>query len=202
MQVSDSQAAARAGVPGKDEVTSPADGSADRRRRRSGRGFRGALENRRADSTGGVHDDVASAAALAGWFRSESTSGAAPTAAPPRAPAVAAARTVDRILIGSGPDGAQARIRIGAGALAGTEIQLSSSAAGRAVEAQLLTHTASSRQTLSVVLDEIRSRLQDRGIVLSAKAAPARSAPRARDFAREEEGERHRRAGESRGEGR
>jgi hypothetical protein len=81
---------------------------------------------------------------------------------------------VDRVLIGSGPDGAQARIRIGAGALAGTEIHLTSAAAGRAIEARLLTHTSSSRQTLSVVMDEIRSRLRDRGIVLSTASAAAR----------------------------
>ena len=73
--------------------------------------------------------------------------------------------------VGSGPDGAQARIRIGAGALAGTEIQLSSGAGGHVVEARLLTHAASSRQTLSVVMDEIRLRLRDRGIVLSTTAS-------------------------------
>ena len=82
---------------------------------------------------------------------------------------------MDRVLVGSGPDGAEARIRIGAGALAGTEIQLSSGGAGHIVEARLLTHAASSRQTLSLVMDEIRSRLRDRGIVLSTKAAGARS---------------------------
>jgi hypothetical protein len=72
------------------------------------------------------------------------------------------------VLIGAGADGAEARIRIGAGALAGTEIHLSSTAAGHAVEARLLTHTASSRQTLSVVMDEIRVRLRTRGIAFSA----------------------------------
>ena len=174
MQVSDSQAAARASVASKDEVRSVGDEAADRARTRSGRGFRGTLERRRGDATGGA-PDVASAAAMAGWFRPESMPGGPPAAAPGRAAGVGAVRAADRILIGSGPDGAQARIRIGAGALAGTEIQLSSTAAGRTVEAQLLTHAASSRQTLSVVLDEIRSRLRDRCIVLSATAPPARS---------------------------
>src|SRR6185436_20464025 len=85
-------------------------------------------------------------------------------------------RPVDRILVGAGPDGAQARIRIGAGALAVTEIQLSTGPAGHAVEAQLLTHAASSRQTLSLVMDEIRLRLRDRGIVLSTKVPAGRPA--------------------------
>jgi hypothetical protein len=98
-----------------------------------------------------------------------------------------AAGAVDRILIGAGPAGAEARIRIGAGALAGAEIQLCSIAAGRIVEAQLLTHAASSRQTLAVVLDEIRSRLRERGIVLSAKAPPSRSTERTPDRERVDE---------------
>ncbi len=99
------------------------------------------------------------------------TSGAS---APARTNAVAAARAVDRILIGAGPDGAQARIRIGSGALGGTELQLSSAASGHTVEARLLTHAASSRQTLSVVLDEIRSRLREKGIILSTGGPAAR----------------------------
>jgi len=199
MQVSDSEAAARASVASKDEVRSVGDEAADRARTRSGRGFRGTLERKRGDATGGA-PDVASAAAMAGWFRPESMPGGSPAAVPGRAAGVGAARAVDRILIGSGPDGAQARIRIGAGALAGTEIQLSSTAAGRTVEAQLLTHAASSRQTLSVVLDEIRSRLRDRGIVLSAKAPPARSTARTFEPAGVDDGEAGRRAGGQAGE--
>jgi hypothetical protein len=137
---------------------------------------------------------------MAGWFRPEPMPGGTPTAAPGRAAGVGAASAVDRILMGSGPDGAQARIRIGAGALAGTEIQLSSAASGRTVEAQLLTHAASSRQTLSVVLDEIRSRLRDRGIVLSAKAPPGRSTARTSAPAGLDDGEARPRAGGQAGE--
>ena len=199
MQVSDSQAAARASVASKDEVRSIGDEAAARARTRSGRGFRGTLERERGDATGEA-PEVASAAAMAGWFRPESMPGDLPTAAPGRAAGVGAARAVDWILIGSGPDGAQARIRIGAGALAGTEIQLSSPAAGRTVEAQLLTHAASSRQTLSVALDEIRSRLRDRGIVLSAKASPGRSTARTSEPAGVDDGEVRRRAGGQAGE--
>jgi len=115
---------------------------------------------------------------MAGWFRSEPSVGTGRTAA---ATSVGSPRAVDRVLVGAGPDGAQARIRIGAGALAGTEIQLSSAACGRAVEARLLTHTASSRQTLSVVMDEIRSRLRDRGIVLSTTGVGTRRGARPGD---------------------
>ena len=143
-----------------------------------------------------TRQDGASAAAMAGWFRPESDAAPVARRRRPRTAGVAAARAVDRILIGAGPDGAQARIRIGAGALAGTEIQLSTGAGGHAVEARLLTHAASSRQTLSVVMDEIRSRLRDKGIVLSTRAA---GAPRRRSGARRR---RRRTADPPRGRGR
>lgn len=172
MQVNDCPPAPPTGTAGKDEVRSVADEGTGDARPRAGQGFRKALERgRRAPAAGGPNDG-ASAAALAGWFRSESA--AAPAVAKAAGVAgVAASRAVDRVLIGSGPDGAEARIRIGAGALAGTEIYLSS-ASGQTVEARLLTHAASSRQTLSVVMDEIRSRLRDRGIVLATRAVGAR----------------------------
>jgi hypothetical protein len=115
-------------------------------------------------------EEAASAAALAGWFRPES--GAAPAARSQAVAASSGVRAVERVLIGSGPEGAQARIHIGAGALAGTEIQLTTGAAAHAVEVRLLTHAASSRQTLSVVMDEIRARLQNKGIALTTRQAP------------------------------
>jgi len=170
MQVNDSSAAAPAGAATKEEVRSFGDAPENGARSRSGKRFRSALERKRDDP--GTHDG-ASAAAMAGWFRPESAVAAA--SRPVAVGGASAARPVDRVLVGSGPDGAEARIRIGAGALAGTEIQLSSGGAGHIVEARLLTHAASSRQTLSLVMDEIRSRLRDRGIVLSTKAAGARS---------------------------
>ena len=183
MQINDVAPAQSAGPAPKDEVRPVGDEAARGDGLRAGRRFRDTLERGRRGSTGGegAHD-VALAAAMAGWFRSESAHATAVQAAPgrgaPGAASVAGAHAIDRVLIGSGPDGAQARIRIGAGALAGTEIQLSGGAGGQAVEARLLTQAASSRQTLSVVMDEIRSRLRDRGIVLSLREAPARaSAP-------------------------
>lgn len=171
MQVNDSSLPAPASAVTKDEVRSVGDSPEKAVRSRSGRRFRSALERKRDDPGAGVNDG-ASAAAMAGWFRAES---AASASKPVAVAGAAAARPVDRVLVGSGPDGAEARIRIGAGALAGTEIQLSSGGAGHIVEARLLTHAATSRQTLSLVMDEIRSRLRDRGIVLSTKAAGARS---------------------------
>lgn len=171
MQVNDSSAAPLATAT-KDEVRSVGDAPENGARSRSGKRFRSALERTR-DATGtGMHDG-ASAAAMAGWFRPESA--VVSTGKPVAVAGASAARPVDRVLVGSGPDGAEARIRIGAGALAGTEIQLSSGGGGHVVEARLLTHAATSRQTLSLVMDEIRSRLRDRGIVLSTKAAGARS---------------------------
>lgn len=172
MHINDSQASAPTSTAGKQPVPDerPAEG-----RSRSGPRFRRALERRPTDASVDGSNDGASAAAMAGWFRGESASPPAPATLKTTGVAgIAAARPADRVLIGAGPDGAQARIRIGAGVLAGTEIQVSS-LSGRTVEAQLLTHAASSRQTLSVVMDEIRSRLQDKGIALTTRAAAARS---------------------------
>src|SRR5438477_6345584 len=165
MQINDAAPAQPAGSAPKEEVRP---GGEEARRNdgpRAGRRFRETLERGRRGSTAGDRtDDFELAAAMAGWFRSESAPVKAAQAAPAKATSGAAAvdgaRAVDRVLIGSGPDGAQARIRISAGALAGTEIQLTGGVAGHPVEARLLTQAASSRQTLSVVMDEIRSRLR------------------------------------------
>jgi hypothetical protein len=181
MQVSDSPHGAAPPATGKDEVGPGGDAAETSARGRSGRRFRSALERKRDDAeTGGA--GAASAAAMAGWFRPESAPApAGKTMAVSEPSAAVAARAVDRILVGAGPDGAEARIRIGSGALAGTEIQLSSGATGHVVEARLLTHAATSRQTLSLVMDEIRLRLRDRGIVLSTAASGARSVARPAD---------------------
>jgi hypothetical protein len=183
MHVSDAPPPSTTGAATKDEACAAGEEASNGGRRRPGRSFRGALESRRGTAPATDGHDVASAAALAAWFRPESAAAPGGVPASGRAAGVAAAQAVDRILIGAGPDGAQARIRIGAGALAGTELQLSSGAAAHTVEARLLTHAASSRQTLSVVLDEIRSRLRDKGIVLSTAVPAARPRPHPRDAA-------------------
>jgi hypothetical protein len=174
MQINDSQPAP---PPVKDQVRSAGGDPARRRGARSGQGFREALARKRRSPTAGDGEpETANAAAMSGWFRPEPpglTGGAAAAGRVGGVAAAGGARAVDRVLIGAGPQGAEARIRIGAGALAGTEIQLSGGAGGQVVEARLLTHAASSRQTLSVVMDEIRSRLRDRGIVLAVRAPGA-----------------------------
>jgi hypothetical protein len=93
--------------------------------------------------------------------------------------AAAAPGRIDRLLVG-GADGAEeARIRIAAGALAGAEIRLTAAGA-HAVTAQLLTPGAGSRETLSMVMEEIRRRLRDKGIaVLAPTARDGRGAGRA-----------------------
>ena len=112
--------AQRPAAAGKDEVRPIGDAAETAARGRSGRRFRSALERKRDDAETGAHD-AASAAAMAGWFRSESAAApAGKTTAVSGPSGASAARAVDRILVGSGPDGAQARIRIGSGALAGT----------------------------------------------------------------------------------
>jgi hypothetical protein len=182
MLVSDSsQGAPPPARAGKDEVRARDDAAETAARAGTGPRFRRALERKRDDGATGAHDG-ASAAAMAGWFRSESA-GPPPgkTTAVPGPSGPPATRAVDRILVGSGPDGAEARIRIGAGALAGTEIQLSTGVGGHVVEARLLTHAASSRQTLSLVMDEIRLRLRERGIVLSTTPSGARPVARPGD---------------------
>jgi len=169
MQISDAPGPPPAA---KEEVRPVGDDRGGKADGQSGDRFRDTLRRKKRGAVEGEGRDAATAAAMTGWFRHEATP-PAPAAPAARAtgPAVAAAaRTVDRILIGSGPEGAQARIRIGAGTLAGTEIQLATGAGGNTVEARLLTHAASSRQTLAVALDEIRSRLRAKGIVLSARA--------------------------------
>jgi hypothetical protein len=84
--------------------------------------------------------------------------------------AAATAPRIDRVLIGNAGGEAEARIRIGAGALAGAEIRLSTTAGSQAITAQLLTPTAGSRQTLLVAMEEIRLRLRDKGIALASPA--------------------------------
>ena len=75
-----------------------------------------------------------------------------------------------RVLIGSGTSHGQARIQIGAGPLAGSEIRLA--LVGNHVDAQLLTRNEGSRQTLLVAMDAVRDKLRTRGLAF-------RSAPRA-----------------------
>lgn len=111
----------------------------------------------------------------------------------PTASAKPAAQTeIDRILIGGSRGEAEARIRIGAGALAGAEIRLTTTAGSQAVTAQLLTPTVGSRQTLFVAMEEIRLRLRDKGIALASSVGrnrPESDGPSQRDRRDGESGE-------------
>jgi len=162
------------GAARKDESRSEARGAADTVRHGAGRHFRDALK--RAATDGLAPEAAAALASLGG--------GAAPApirVAPPATKAAAAvasapAARVDRVLVGTVGGDAEARIRIGAGALAGAEIRLTAAAGSAAVTAQLLTPGAGSRQTLSVAMEEIRLRLRDKGIALASSVARGRPA--------------------------
>jgi hypothetical protein len=140
------------------------------RDRRPRHDFRAALQVPATPGRGaGSEAEAATGAAMAGWFRAEVSPGPiarTSTAAPPR--------PVDRVLIGACGDSGEARIQIGTGALAGTEVRLHAAPGGSVVEAQLLTRVDGSRQTLSVVMDEIAVRLRSKGIALLVKRNEAR----------------------------
>jgi hypothetical protein len=145
-----------------------ADGDAAHRRVRSSKAFRDAFKH----PAGSASATEAAAAAVApGWFKAEPIR----VAPPPSKIAPAGATKIDRVLIGSTGGDAEARIRIGAGALAGAEIRLTATAGSQAVTAQLLTPTAGSRETLSVAMEEIRLRLRARGIALASSPARGRA---------------------------
>jgi hypothetical protein len=97
--------------------------------------------------------------------------------APPAPPARPALRVSphQRVLVGSGGAAGQARIQIGSGRLAGSEIQLSVS--GSLVDARLLTSHEASRQTLVTAMEGARQRLRERGLLLRTVIA----APGSRD---------------------
>ena len=170
MFVGDTAAAPMAAAAlGKDELRprSPAD---EGRARRPRHNFRATLlPAHTSGRAAGAEPEPSTAATMTGWFRAEAS-----PAAPSRTPAAAAPRPVDRVLIGGTGDSAEARIQIGSGALAGTEIRLQAAPGGGVIEAQLLTRVDGSRQTLSVVMDEIAVRLRGKGIALHVKRGEAR----------------------------
>jgi hypothetical protein len=78
--------------------------------------------------------------------------------------ASASAASADRLLLGVGPGGAEARLAIGHGPLAGSEIRVREGAGG--LDAAVLTKSESSRQTLISAMEEVARRLQGKGHVL------------------------------------
>ncbi len=175
MQVSDSTTNAGAAAARTDE---PAGGEGDVVRRGAGAGkrFRETLKRGGGSEETGLSEAAAAAAGGPAWFKSEPIR----VAPPPSRIAAVAAPKIDRVLIGGLGGEAEARIRIGAGALAGAEIRLTAAAGSQVVTAHLLTPTAGSRQTLSVAIEEIRLRLRDRGIALASSVARSRAGDEAR----------------------
>jgi hypothetical protein len=170
VQVSDATTGPAAPGGRKDDPAGAGTDSARKAAQAGGR-FRDTLRRGgQAEPSVAGSENNAAAAALAGWLRPEP--GPRPSAPPPPiAPTAPAAPPpgIDRILIGEMGGDVEARIRIGAGVLAGAEIRLSSAPGSRAVAAELLTQTDGSRQTLAVAMDELRLRLRRRGIVLAAR---------------------------------
>jgi len=118
-------------------------------------------------ASGSQAAELGAASMMASWFRAES--GPAPADGRRAAAGVAAPGAAPRVLIGSHADTPEARIQINAGPCAGAEIRLRAGAAG-IIEAELLTPTASSRQTLAVAMDEVGLRLRAKGIHLRGAA--------------------------------
>ncbi len=80
-----------------------------------------------------------------------------------------------RLLIGQGPQGAEARLSITDGPLAGAQIHLKTGPGG--VQAAVSTSTESSRQTLVSAMEEVARRMKDKGHRLSVQQAPPPTRP-------------------------
>jgi hypothetical protein len=100
------------------------------------------------------------------WQRREGPSRAPPPAAraSPPGPAPALGAAADRLLVGLGASGAEARLRIGGGPMAGAEIQLR--LAGGGIDAIVVARVESSRQTLARAMEEVARRLARKGYTL------------------------------------
>jgi hypothetical protein len=93
------------------------------------------------------------------WARPEGPSRPeAPRQLPSPAPG---AEIYHKLLMGQGPAGAEARLSITQGPLAGLQIQLTHGPAG--LQAAVLTQGASSRQTLVSAMDQVAQRLRQKG---------------------------------------
>jgi hypothetical protein len=91
-----------------------------------------------------------------------------------------------RLLIGHGPTGAEARLAITDGPLAGAAIHLRTGPAG--LEAAVSTSSNSSRQTLLSAMDEVARRMRDKGHRLKVKMAPAPTRPEHSGWSSDEPG--------------
>jgi hypothetical protein len=140
---------------------------ADILRRRPRRSVPGAPgEEKRREGQEGPESTRSDPPNLSQWFRAE---------VPADRPAVQAGRPAPRIaphqrlLVSTGGVNPQARIEISGGSLAGSQIHLTTS--GNRIEAQLLTGTEASRQTLVTAMDAVRERLRARGLIIAGGAS-------------------------------
>jgi hypothetical protein len=85
-----------------------------------------------------------------------------------------------RLLIGQGPAGAEARLSITDGPLAGAQIHLRTGPGG--IQAAVSTTNESSRQTLSTAMDEVARRMRDKGHRLNVRKAPPPTRPEHTDW--------------------
>ena len=151
MQVSDPTTRG-AGVGATDQLA-PGGGRGEASVRRARSRFRDALEH------GGENQEAADGVAVPFSLARPEPLRVAP-------PAAGAPVRIDRVLLGTAGGDAEARIRIGAGALAGAEIRLTA-VGGPSIAVRILTPDAGSRETLCLVMEEIRRRLRGRGIALA-----------------------------------
>jgi hypothetical protein len=80
-----------------------------------------------------------------------------------------------RLLIGQGPAGAEARLAITDGPLAGAQIHLRTGPGG--IQAAVSSSTESSRQTLVTAMDEVARRMKEKGHRLTVRLAPPPTRP-------------------------
>lgn len=102
------------------------------------------------------------------WTRPEAPVAPIPSPRRPPEPPPAA----PRVFLGRGPDGAEARLSITSGPLAGTEIHLRESA--RQVSASVLTRPDASGQSVTRAMDEVARRLGSKGVGFRAQYGPRR----------------------------
>ncbi len=136
-------------------------------------GIKAARANEKTDEAAQADADAAAAAQL---------TSAAPSWERPEGPARLEGATrispmelegmerMHRLMVGQGPNGAEARLAITDGPMAGAHIHLKTGPGG--LEASVSTTNASSRQTLVTAMDEVARRMKDRGHQLKVDMKP------------------------------
>ncbi len=109
------------------------------------------------------------------WSRPEGPTQAAPRPRELPQPAPGS-DPIHQLLIGKGPDGAEAKMMITVGPLAGTTINLREGPGG--LVAQILTQNESARQTLNSAMAAVANRLKEKGHKLDVRFHNAPASPR------------------------